>query len=100
MSVYDLAARALRTLDPEQAHTLTIAALKAGLGPRAHVADDPILAVTIAGLSLPNCIGLAAGFDKNAEVPDAMLDAGFGFVECGSVTPKPQPGAPGRACSA
>ena len=92
--MYDLAARALRTLDPEQAHTLTLAALKAGLGPRAHAADDPILAVTIAGLSLPNCIGLAAGFDKNAEVPDAMLNAGFGFVECGSVTPKPQPGSP------
>jgi dihydroorotate dehydrogenase len=92
--VYDLAARALRALDPEQAHTLTIAALKAGLGPRAHAADDPILAVTIAGLSLPNCVGLAAGFDKNAEVPDAMLNAGFGLVECGSVTPRPQAGSP------
>ncbi|HEY3812451.1 MAG TPA: quinone-dependent dihydroorotate dehydrogenase [Caulobacteraceae bacterium] len=94
MSVYDLAARALRTLDPEAAHTLTLAALKTGLGPRTHAPDDPILAVKIAGLALPNCVGLAAGFDKNAEVPDAMLNAGFGFVECGSVTPKPQPGSP------
>jgi dihydroorotate dehydrogenase len=92
--VYDLAARGLRSFDPEQAHTLTIAALKAGLGPRTHAADDPILAVKIAGLDLPNCVGLAAGFDKNAEVPDAMLNAGFGFVECGSVTPKPQAGSP------
>ena len=94
MSVYDLAARALRSLDPETAHTLTIKALKTGLGPRTHAADDPILSVRIAGLALPNCVGLAAGFDKNAEVPDAMLNAGFGFVECGSVTPKPQPGSP------
>lgn len=92
--MFDLAARALRTLDPEQAHTLAIAALKTGLRPRAYGLEDPILAVDIAGLTLPNCVGLAAGFDKNAEVPDAMLQAGFGFVECGSVTPKPQPGSP------
>jgi dihydroorotate dehydrogenase len=91
--VYDLAARALRTLDPERAHTLTLAALKTGIGPRMHGPDDPILAVKIAGLAFPNCVGLAAGFDKNAEVPDAMLHAGFGFVECGSVTPKPQSGS-------
>ena len=92
--MYDLAARALRTLDPETAHALTITALKAGFGPRARAADDPILATTIAGLALPNCVGLAAGFDKNAEVPDAVLNAGFGFVECGGVTPEPQAGSP------
>ena len=57
-------------------------------------ADDPILATSFAGLNLPNPIGLAAGFDKDAEVPDAMLRLGFGFVECGSVCPRPQPGNP------
>lgn len=81
----------LFALDPEVAHNLTLAALKTGLVPRAP-ADDPILATSIAGLNLPNPIGLAAGFDKDAEVPDAMLRLGFGFVECGSVCPRPQPG--------
>lgn len=80
-------------LDPEQAHRLTIAALKTGLVPAAPT-DDPILATRLAGLSLPNPIGLAAGFDKDVEVPDAMLRLGFGFVECGSVTPRPQDGNP------
>ena len=80
-------------LDPERAHRLTIAALRAGLGPRGAV-DPPGLAVTLAGLALPNPIGLAAGFDKNAEVPDAMLRLGFGFVETGTVTPRAQPGNP------
>jgi dihydroorotate dehydrogenase len=94
MSLHDLAAGALRTLDPEDAHGLTIKALKAGLGPRDHTPADPILTVEIAGLILPNCVGLAAGFDKNAEVADAMLVAGFGFVECGTVTPQPQTGSP------
>ncbi|KPF75807.1 dihydroorotate dehydrogenase (quinone), partial [alpha proteobacterium AAP81b] len=80
-------------LDPERAHRLTIAALRTGLFPRAP-ADDPILATRLAGLDLPNPIGLAAGFDKDVEVPDAMLRLGFGFVECGSVTPRPQAGNP------
>lgn len=80
-------------LDPERAHGLTLAALRTGLVPRAP-ADDPILATTLAGIALPNPVGLAAGFDKNVEVPDAMLRLGFGFVECGSVTPQPQPGNP------
>ena len=80
-------------LDPERAHSLTLAALRTGLVPRAP-ADDPILATTLAGLALPNPIGLAAGFDKNAEVPDAMLRLGFGFVETGTVTPLPQAGNP------
>ncbi|HEX6867046.1 MAG TPA: quinone-dependent dihydroorotate dehydrogenase [Caulobacteraceae bacterium] len=93
-AIHALGTRALRRIDPERAHRLTIAALKAGLGPRASGADDPALAVKVAGLSLPNCVGLAAGFDKNAEVPDAMLAAGFGFVECGTVTPLAQPGNP------
>jgi dihydroorotate dehydrogenase len=91
--LHDAAARALASLEPETAHRLTVAMLRSGLGPRLGPAD-PALAVDLAGLRLGSCIGLAAGFDKNAKVPDAMLAAGFGFVECGTVTPKPQPGNP------
>ena len=82
----------LQRLDAETAHTLSIEALKAGLGPRQHGADDPILATELCGLKLPNPVGLAAGFDKHAQAHGAMLRAGFGFVECGTVTPLPQPG--------
>jgi len=92
-ALHDLAARALRGLDPEDAHGMAVRALKAGLGPRGR-ADDPILATTLAGLALPNPVGLAAGFDKNAEVFGPMLAAGFGFVECGTVTPLAQAGNP------
>lgn len=91
--LHGLATRALRALDPEDAHTAAIAGLKLGLGPRAP-ADDPILATELAGLKLPNPVGLAPGFDKNAEVFGPMLRAGFGFVECGTVTPLPQVGNP------
>jgi dihydroorotate dehydrogenase len=91
--MFALARPLLFALDPEVAHNLTMAALKTGLIPAAP-ADDPILATELAGLRLPNPIGLAAGFDKDAEVPDAMLKLGFGFVECGSVCPRPQPGNP------
>ncbi|WP_426167714.1 quinone-dependent dihydroorotate dehydrogenase [Sandarakinorhabdus sp. DWP1-3-1] len=83
----------LFALDPERAHNLTIAALRTGLMPMVPV-DDPILRTTVAGLALPNPVGLAAGFDKDVMVPDAMLRLGFGFVECGSVTPRPQAGNP------
>ena len=89
-----LAARALRLMEPEAAHRLTIRALTAGLGPRAPATTDTFLETRLAGLRLPNPIGLAAGFDKNAEVPGPMLAAGFGFVECGTITPRPQPGNP------
>jgi dihydroorotate dehydrogenase len=89
--IYALATRALHLLDPEDAHRTTIAALKVGLGPRVASAD-PALAVEVAGLKLPNPVGLAAGFDKDAEVAATMLAAGFGFVECGTVTPLPQTG--------
>jgi dihydroorotate dehydrogenase len=92
--LHSLATRAFHSLDPEDAHRLTIRALTMGLGPRPRAKADPMLAVEIAGLALPSCIGLAAGFDKNAEAPDAMLAAGFGFVECGTVTPRPQDGNP------
>jgi dihydroorotate dehydrogenase len=94
MSLHGFATRVLHRLDPEDAHRAAIHGLKLGLGPRAAGDDDPILATEIAGLTLPNCVGLAAGFDKDAEVPDAMLAAGFGFVECGTVTPLPQAGNP------
>src|ERR1700742_2037927 len=90
----DIAARALHVLDPEDAHHAAIKALKAGLGPRDSGLDDPCLAVELKGLQLKTCVGLAAAFDKNAETPDAMLAAGFGFVECGTVTPLPQAGNP------
>lgn len=93
MSLHDIAARALHVLDPEDAHRFTIRALQAGLGPGSG-ADDPILATEVAGLRLPNCVGLAPGFDKNAEVFSPMLRAGFGFVECGTVTPLAQAGNP------
>lgn len=90
-ALHGLATRALHAFDPEDAHGLAIRALQAGLGPRAG-RDDPLLATELAGLRLPNPIGLAPGFDKNAEVFGPMLKAGFGFVECGTVTPKPQAG--------
>lgn len=90
----DLGAAALRRLPPETAHRLTLGALRAGLGPRRVGPDDPVLATTLAGLDLPNPIGLAAGFDKNAEAIGPLLAAGFGFVEVGTVTPRPQPGNP------
>ena len=92
-SLHDLAAGALRLLDAEDAHRLTVRLLGAGLGPRAR-GGGADLATELCGLKLPNAVGLAAGFDKNAEVPDAMLAAGFGFVECGTVTPLPQGGNP------
>ena len=79
---------------PETAHGLSIAALKAGLGGRFDAGFDPRLATTVAGLAFPNPLGMAAGFDKNAEVPDALLRLGFGFAEVGTVTPRPQPGNP------
>ncbi len=95
--IYGLATRALHVLPPEAAHSLTISLLKAGLGPVSRM-ETPELAVEVpfdgGVLRLPNCIGLAAGFDKNADVPQAMLRAGFGFVECGTVTPLPQGGNP------
>jgi len=93
MSLHDIAARAMHVLDPEDAHRLTIRLLALGLGPRAG-GDDPILATQVAGLKLPNCVGLAPGFDKNAEVFAPMLASGFGFVECGTVTPLAQAGNP------
>jgi dihydroorotate dehydrogenase len=91
---YALADLFLSRLDAEAAHGLALRALKTGLLPADRRPDPPSLAVTVWGRILPNPIGLAAGFDKNAEVPDALLDLGFGLVEIGSVTPRPQEGNP------
>jgi dihydroorotate dehydrogenase len=89
---YRLVAPLLARLDAETAHRLAIRALRTGLVPAERGAVDPLLAVTAWGRPFPSPVGLAAGFDKNAEVPDAMLRAGFGFVEIGTVTPRPQAG--------
>ena len=90
--LYRLARPALFTLDPERAHGLAIAALKTG--PRGSPAAAGPLATEVAGLTFPNPLGMAAGFDKDGEVPDALLAQGFGFVEVGSITPRPQVGNP------
>lgn len=92
--MHDIATQALRLVDPEAAHRAAISGLKLGLGPRSRADRWTRLKTKLAGLDLPNPIGLAAGFDKNCEAPDAMLAAGFGFVECGTVTPRPQEGNP------
>ncbi|MGQ3676689.1 quinone-dependent dihydroorotate dehydrogenase [Xanthobacter sp. TB0139] len=94
MSLYALARPLLRAITPEQAHGLAIAAMRRGLAPRYAGRDNPVLNTRLWGMDFPNPIGLAAGFDKNAEVVDAVLDLGFGFVEAGTVTPRPQPGNP------
>src|SRR6476619_4150517 len=83
----------LRWLDPEDAHRLAIQGLRL-LPPIRPRPDDAKLAMRAFGLNFPNPIGMAAGFDKSAEVPDALLRLGFGFVEIGTVTPKPQGGNP------
>ncbi|HEX8663483.1 MAG TPA: quinone-dependent dihydroorotate dehydrogenase [Beijerinckiaceae bacterium] len=91
--LFPLARPLLHALDAEVAHQLTIKAL--ALAPRgAAPKDDPRLAVGAFGRRFPNPVGLAAGFDKQCEVPDALLWFGFGFVECGGVVPKPQGGNP------
>ena len=90
---FPLARPLLHALDAERAHGLTIRVLSM-LPPATPPASDPRLNVKLFGLDFPNPLGLAAGFDKNAEVPDAMLGLGFGFVEVGTVTPLPQLGNP------
>jgi dihydroorotate dehydrogenase len=95
MSLFDLGAGLLRQLPAETAHRATLK-LAAAVGPLipSPAPDDARLAVSAFGLNFPNPVGLAAGFDKNADVPDAMAGFGFGFVECGTVTPRPQAGNP------
>ena len=85
---------ALHKLDPETAHGVSIKALKAGLAPMPGPVTSARLRTRVAGLDLPNPVGLAAGFDKNGEVLGPLSRAGFGFIEVGAVTPRPQPGNP------
>ena len=84
----------LHRIDPERAHALSLLALRAGLTPRPGPVTSPRLATTLAGMALPNPVGLAAGFDKNAVAVGALSRAGFGFLEVGAATPLPQPGNP------
>ena len=91
---YRWAGPLIRKLPPEAAHRAAILALKSGMVPPQPAVEHPSLAVTLWGLDFPNPVGLAAGFDKNGEAPDALLGQGFGFVEIGTVTPRPQPGNP------
>jgi dihydroorotate dehydrogenase len=94
IGLFDRLARPLLyALEPEDAHGLAIRLLKLAPLPSAAI-DDKRLAMRVFGLNFPNPIGIAAGFDKNAEVPDALLRVGFGFVEVGTITPKPQGGNP------
>jgi dihydroorotate dehydrogenase len=95
--LYPLIRPLLRALPAEAAHRLTVRALASGLGSlvAGHAEPDtPSLHQTLWGRDFPNPVGIAAGFDKDAEVPDALLRLGFGFAEAGTVTPRPQPGNP------
>jgi dihydroorotate dehydrogenase len=84
----------MHKMDPERAHALAMAALKSGLLPAPGPVTTPRLRITLAGLDLPNPVGLAAGFDKNAEAIAPLARAGFGFLEVGAATPRAQPGNP------
>ena len=85
---------ALHRMDPEKAHGMAIKALKTGLTPTPGPVTSPRLKTSLAGIDLPNPVGLAAGFDKNAEVLTPLSQSGFGFIEVGAATPRPQPGNP------
>jgi len=84
----------LLALPPEQAHDLAVKGLELGFYPRASRPDDKRLAQTVFGLDFPNPLGMAPGFDKSARVPRELLAIGFGFVEIGTLTPRPQSGNP------
>jgi dihydroorotate dehydrogenase len=94
MDPYAVIMPLIRMLGPERAHRLTVRALATGFGPAQRRPDDPVLRIHALGLDFPNPLGLAAGFDKNAEAWRAALHMGFGFVEAGTVTPRPQAGNP------
>ncbi len=91
-SLFGLAQPLLFAFDPETAHEMSLKALEAGLYPRTSASSDPRLAQTLFGLNFPNPIGIAAGYDKDARVPDAVLGLGCGFAEVGTITPRPQIG--------
>ena len=92
MTPFALLRPALFALDPESAHRLSLAALRGAPLPRARI--DPRLRTRVAGLDFPGPLGVAPGYDKNGEAPDALLALGFGFAEVGTVTPRPQAGNP------
>jgi len=96
VSLYPLLRPLVFRLDAERAHRLTIGLLKlrSGTGFPPEPPSTPLLETKLAGLTLPNPVGLAAGFDKDAEVPEQVLNLGFGFVEVGTLTPRPQSGNP------
>ncbi|MBO6635132.1 quinone-dependent dihydroorotate dehydrogenase [Parvibaculum sp.] len=94
MDLFPLVRPFASIVDPETAHRLTIRALRMGLGPSQHASDPVSLGIDLFGLHFENPVGIAAGFDKNGEVPDAMLALGMGFAEVGTVTPLPQSGNP------
>lgn len=94
LDLYALSRPILFSIDPEKAHGLTLKIMKSRLLPSNGSIDDPALEQTIMGLRFPNPVGLSAGFDKNAEVIAPSFRMGFGFVEVGTVTPKPQNGNP------
>lgn len=93
-ALYPIARTALFQLEPEAAHEATLKALECGLYPRDARRDDGALSQTVFGVNFPNPVGIAAGYDKDARVPDAVLGLGCGFAEIGTVTPEPQPGNP------
>ncbi|WP_372886396.1 quinone-dependent dihydroorotate dehydrogenase, partial [Shimia sp.] len=92
--IESLGLRAMHMIDPETAHGLAIRALQAGLAAAPGPLSSPRLRTRLAGIDLPNPVGLAAGFDKNATALDGLARAGFGFFEVGAATPRPQPGNP------
>ena len=93
--LFGLGQSLLLALPPERAHELAVKSLELGLYPRATAPDDHRLGQHLFGLDVPNPVGMAAGFDKDARVPRQLLDMGFGFVEIGTLTPRPQSGNPG-----
>ncbi|MGL4406660.1 MAG: quinone-dependent dihydroorotate dehydrogenase, partial [Notoacmeibacter sp.] len=94
MNLFDrLLSKAAHLFEPETAHQAAIAYLKFSPS-RGSLRSQQLLTQTVCGLNFPNPIGLAAGFDKNAAVPGALLAHGFGSVEVGTITPKPQEGNP------
>jgi dihydroorotate dehydrogenase len=93
-ALFGLGQALLQALDPERAHDLAVKSLELGLYPRAASPDNPRLAQRMFGLDFPNPVGIAAGFDKNARVARELLAMGFGFVEVGTLTPRPQTGNP------
>ncbi|WP_019959903.1 quinone-dependent dihydroorotate dehydrogenase [Woodsholea maritima] len=94
MSLHDTMTRFMHVFPAETAHGLALTGLKMGFGPQVPALNAPELKTHFAGLALDHPVGLAAGFDKNGEAPDALLNCGFAFVELGAVTPRPQAGNP------